>query len=540
MKMRKTLLALSFAMSYSANAQLADYEKTVTFDNPVDFTSMIKNPGFEESIEGWVNEPGFKTFERVTWRGVMDDVCISGKAYLNLFHDKGAKGRISQTIDNMPNGVYSVRAGLFTNTPGANIFLNDNIVPAEVNSTKFYQVYAIVEDSTVVLGYYSSHEKDFWSCADNFSLTYYGNGDDAHKMYKELMGEASADDIAKTVKQLRADIEAAEQLLDFLGGEYYDALYEEMVKASDLCGDANATLDQLNAAIISLGEAVSKGRQFKQAHDELGIQIDALRQGIEKYRQTSQQQTLADAEELLVLSEDAYYYIDRTSIEQMNDYVARIKRMLELLPLPGFIGSDEIPQDYTHLIVNPGFEDGLNGWINEPAFTECKPTNWATMLDGKFMTGKYYVNLYSAPDTGQAGTLCQTINNLPAGNYYVEAAVFSNRNGLKFFVNSVEVAIPIGPEKPPYGSLYGAYVTLAEGEPLVFGVRTNEAVEFWGGVDNFKLTRYVKDPAGISQMQVEHKPTAIHSLSGVSSVSLRNGLNIVRYSNGTVKKIIKK
>ncbi|MBR2880920.1 MAG: aldo/keto reductase, partial [Prevotella sp.] len=229
-----------------------------------------------------------------------------------------------------------------------------------------------------------------------------------------------------------------------------------------------------------------------------------------------------------------------SSIEQMNDYVARIKRMLELLPLPGFIGSDEIPQDYTHLIVNPGFEDGLNGWINEPAFTECKPTNWATMLDGKFMTGKYYVNLFSAPDTGQAGTLCQTINNLPAGNYYVEAAVFSNRNGLKFFVNSVEVAIPIGPEKPPYGSLYGAYVTLAEGEPLVFGVRTNEAVEFWGGVDNFKLTRYVKDPAGISQIQVEHKPTAIHSLSGVSSVSLRNGLNIVRYSNGTVKKIIKK
>ena len=51
MKMRKTLLALSFAMSYSANAQLADYEKTVTVDNPVDFTSMIKNPGFEESIE---------------------------------------------------------------------------------------------------------------------------------------------------------------------------------------------------------------------------------------------------------------------------------------------------------------------------------------------------------------------------------------------------------------------------------------------------------------------------------------------------------
>ena len=180
MKTKKFVLLVMTAittMAGSVNGQTTneDYEQTVTPESPMDFTTRIINPGFETGIDGWTNEAGFKTFERATWRGIMDDVCISGNAYLNLFHNEAKTGRIVQTIKDIPNGVYAVKAGIFTNTPGANIFANDNIVPAEVNETKFYTVYTIVENHQIDFGYFSSHEKDFWSVADNFSITLKAN-----------------------------------------------------------------------------------------------------------------------------------------------------------------------------------------------------------------------------------------------------------------------------------------------------------------------------------------------------------------------------
>ena len=155
-----SVLLLAAAVLSAAQTQ-NDYEQTVTPESPVDFTSRIQNPDFEQSLSGWVNEAGFVTFERATWGGVKDGRCISGTYYLNLYHSTGLKGRVVQTVKGIPNGVYAVKAGVFTNTAGANIFAENNIVPAVVDATQFYTAYALVEDSTIAFGYYSTHEKDF-------------------------------------------------------------------------------------------------------------------------------------------------------------------------------------------------------------------------------------------------------------------------------------------------------------------------------------------------------------------------------------------
>ena len=533
------VLAIATSQELRAQSQDTDYEQTVTPKSPVDFTSRIQYPDFEQGLTGWVNEAGFVTFERASWNGVMDGKCISGTYYLNLYHSSGLKGRVVQTVKDVPNGVYAVKAGVFTNTPGANIFAGDNIVPAVVNATQFYTAYALVEDSTLELGYYSTHEKDFWSVVDNFSLTYYGNGDDARQLYQEVSGAQEAEALAKIYGRLMEAVDIAEALLDDLGGKYFDDLAAEVRMAREMFERQQATALEIEAQIARLNELISTGRQFKEAHDQLGKLLGELREGIAKYKGAGSPRRLARAAQLLEDMQDAYYYIDLTTTEEMNSLATKCKNMLEQLPLPDFIDDDEKAEDCTRLITNPGFENGINGWVNDPIFDDCKPTNWATMIDGTYMTGSYYMNLF-CPANYHAGSLHQTITRLPPGKYHVGASVFSNRAGLVFFANDHEVAIPIGPSSAPYGRFFGIYLTVAEGETLTFGVRTNEAVEFWGAVDDFTLTRYVKDTTGILPLQADAGKVDIYTLTGARKGSVGKGISILRTSDGRTRKVFTK
>ena len=533
------VLAIATSQELRAQSQDTDYEQTVTPKSPVDFTSRIQYPDFEQGLTGWVNEAGFVTFERASWNGVKDGKCISGTYYLNLYHSSGLKGRVVQTVKDVPNGVYAVKAGVFTNTPGANIFAGDNIVPAVVNATQYYTAYALVEDSTLELGYYSTHEKDFWSVVDNFSLTYYGNGDDARQLYQEVSGAQEAEALDKIYGRLMEAVDIAEALLDDLGGKYFDDLAAEVRMAREMFERQQATALEIEAQIARLNELISTGRQFKEAHDQLGMLLGELRESIAKYKDAGSPRRLARAAQLLEDMQDAYYYIDLTTTEEMNSLATRCKNMLEQLPLPDFIDDDEKAEHCTSLITNPGFENGSNGWVNDPIFDDCKPTNWATMIDGTYMTGSYYMNLF-CPANYHAGSLHQTITRLPPGKYHVGASVFSNRAGLVFFANDHEVAIPIGPSSAPYGRFFGIYLKVAEGETLTFGVRTNEAVEFWGAVDDFTLTRYVKDSTGILPLQADAGKEDICTLTGARKDSVGKGISILRTSDGRTRKVFTK
>lgn len=352
---------------------------------------------------------------------------------------------------------------------------------------------------------------------------------------------AFAQSLADSYKHLLESIQTAEVLLDDLGGQYYDDLFDEMAKAQAMYDQHTATEQEVEEEIAVLDGLIGIGRQFKTAYDVLGTLIVKLQEGIDTYKETCSPTVLQQAQELLLEVEDAFYYIDRTTIEEMNDCIARVEKVLSRLPLPSFINDDEEPQDYTDRIQNPGFENGLEGWTNDPVFQECKPTNWATMIDGTYMTGKYYVNLFTPANYAHGGSLHQVITGLPAGKYYAGASVFSNRNGLVFFANDQEVSIPIGPEKAPFGAFFGAYITIAEGETLTIGVRTNEAVEFWGAADNFTLTRYVSNTSGVESHRLGTvREKTVYTLTGSKAAPSQKGIGIVRYADGSVRKVVVK
>ena len=131
-----------------------------------------------------------------------------------------------------------------------------------------------------------------------------------------------------------------------------------------------ATATEIQAQIARMNELINIGRLFKEAHDQLGKLMEELRASIEKYKSIGSSKRLAKAAQVLEDIQDAYYYIDLTTTEEMNELIARCKNMLEVLPLPDFIDDDEKAEDCTRLITNPGFENGSSGWVNDPIFDD--------------------------------------------------------------------------------------------------------------------------------------------------------------------------
>ena len=59
-------------------------------------------------------------------------------------------------------------------------------------------------------------------------------------------------------------------------------------------------------------------------------------------------------------------------------------------------------------------------------------------------------------------------------------------------------------------------------------------------IDNIRISENTKNKIQDVQVKSEKEQTVVYTISGTRSLQLRRGLNIVRYSNGTYKKIIKK
>jgi hypothetical protein len=145
--------------------------------NPVSYTFMLQNPGFEEEpTVGWTKEGQIGTFGLNDWN--IDGDVLSGEHYLNLWDSK-PDGRVYQTLTGLPNGLYTITAGCFTNGAESTwLFANDDNVPitSELDMPgTIYEVNTYVTDGILTLGILMHNtEHEAWSVADNFTVTCYG------------------------------------------------------------------------------------------------------------------------------------------------------------------------------------------------------------------------------------------------------------------------------------------------------------------------------------------------------------------------------
>lgn len=140
-----------------------------------DVTNLITEPSFNGGINGWDNPNGFWTQGNDAYAGK------EGALYIEKWQGSGSWTNqvLSQTIQNLPNGIYKVTAGAFcSGESDAFVFANDSTVEVTSNneSDSTYTVMVTISNNEIVLGYKigSAGTAGNYIGCDNFNLTYIG------------------------------------------------------------------------------------------------------------------------------------------------------------------------------------------------------------------------------------------------------------------------------------------------------------------------------------------------------------------------------
>ncbi len=139
-------------------------------------------------------------------------------------------------------------------------------------------------------------------------------------------------------------------------------------------------------------------------------------------------------------------------------------------------------EDYTHLIQNPSFENGLNGWTNSGMQTQ------SNLEANANKTGTWYCESWTqAPNSLPDVSVMQTVKGLKEGTYRVTAMCHAeNQSGTPAIASGTFL---VAGENTVEVSTTGNYTvngTAIAGE-LTIGFKTERTDANWVTVDNFRL-----------------------------------------------------
>ncbi|MDO5481568.1 MAG: hypothetical protein Q4F47_00765 [Bacteroidaceae bacterium] len=394
-------------------------------------------------------------------------------------------------------------------------------VPNSVTGARFafeagrytQKVYGLVEGGEMKLGLTSNGVKAHWVLWANFKLTYEGKTEEA---------------LVPVLEGLMATME------DYLDENADNMNNVAAAKLQDAINAANEAyksteVDVLWAAVIAANQVMVETRASVNAYLAFAAAVDEMNETADSYYDTAsvKAQTAFD-EKKDVTAEDL-------TTEEIEALTVQVKEVTALLKIPAYDNaSDETPVDMTSVIVNNGFEEGnLNGWTNSGTIDAQSQDN--DSFDNK--QGTYYAEKWHVNGTVD---LNQTIANLPAGTYDITAYAYSSATDCILYANDGSVAVTTS-------GLYTVTVKLEEGADLKFGVSWSDSGDKWTCMDEFTLVYYgtesekeltSTDIEGVESSAVT--PVAIYTVSGAQVDALQKGINIVKYSDGSTKKVLVK
>lgn len=459
----------------------------VSTENPMDLTSLVTNANFETGLTnvgannitsvngGWTCEGTVTNFWKL---GAGTRTGFEGSA-LETWSPGGSaiSRKIYQVVKDLPIGVYSITAAIFANDQsslgklgGVSLYGNDATTEVTIGqNTDAAAIYTVnnvlVTNGTLELGYKFVNAYANWSAIDNVKLSYLGSEAMTTAMATTLtstiatatavsggMLATAASDLASTLATAKAALAADPQS------------YATMKAADDALKAAITTANASIAIYGPLGslitEAKNAGLQLATGYADLTAAITTA-DGIYKAG-------IATPEEITTA---------------VTNLVAALKACRYTAPLPA---------DYTFLVANPSFEDGVTSWTG---LTATHGFNKA--LSG--YTGKFAESWVSGGSNLADKDIYQTLSDLPNGEYvismYANAVQQGNLateiTGTIFYANDQMIAINSAnsDSKSENAKLYSLGVTVTDGT-LKMGVKLGSANCNWLSFDNFSLTYY--------------------------------------------------
>ena len=149
-----------------------------TDDEPLDMTSHIVNPGFEDdgvnetkTIKGWTNSGSqqAQTQSNGSWNAGK-----VGTYYCERWHVSGTVD-INQALADLPAGTYELSAAAQSDADNAILYANSNSVQIENTAQRYSVIVKIEEGDTLKIGVtWTDPDKSKWTRMDDFKLTYFG------------------------------------------------------------------------------------------------------------------------------------------------------------------------------------------------------------------------------------------------------------------------------------------------------------------------------------------------------------------------------
>ena len=400
---------------------------------------------------------------------------------------------------------------------GETFVIPNNMVAADVFFNAGYcvdnGVLALVNDGNLKVGVRKSTTiNGDWSIFDNFSLTFYGNGDDAYQLLKE------------SVKGTMKDFgDLSETIYTYSYLETYNAIKAAMESATTK-DEITAAIANANSAAADLEKNISLWKTFIKFMDD--AKAVAVNDGLDpEYTEPCGNWAEFDAQDMLE---------ERTATnEELEEQIKLIDEMIKEAYRHPFSDTD-----MTYLMVNPNFTQYAEGWTVEhasggnvvaggladnPCFEAWNNANFDIyQIVENAPVGVYEISVqgfyrygrtaYSAFLNGEQYTTKETCpvfvymnsNTTPFTNVYgdpkqiYDAEFYAGSNDYASETNAEgqTVYFPNGMQSASIAFSDGMYTQSAyglvakEGDPMRIGVKgsSNQLGDSWSIWDNFKIT----------------------------------------------------
>ncbi len=366
--------------------RIDDAEEEPAEEEGTDMTSKIVNPSFEDGTTGWTYDPSNDHGAKENSNGTYTMTNCDGNYIFNIWSSGNA---ISQTVTDLPNGLYKLKAVIATD-PDHQVQLNANGKSKKIDASPSGKGVGVegelefnVLDNTATIG--AEGVNKYWYKVDNFRLFFIKDFDleDLVAIYETALAEAKA-----VEGKMNAEVKTA-----------LDAVIAANVDKSNADALA-AAADALIKATATANNSVAAYAKAKEALDAMKRQMDNTN----------------------VYTEDEFNNYNNTYTSLTADYEAGLL-------------SDEVAAKTENPEKTTGWHDAnivdnflLSAWDTNPDFIDPAPyyiNTWSIEgeNDGTNFTVPFFE--YWTGDANSLGerTLTATMTNLPAGEYDVTAWV---------------------------------------------------------------------------------------------------------------------
>lgn len=355
-----------------------------------------------------------------------------------------------------------------------------------------------------------------------------------------LVDNGEIDPASVALDALKASIQAGKTLANSIitNPELIKALTDAISAGENMT--ENNTVEEINAAKESIDNASKEATNFAETFKPIKEMYDKVL-GSADENSTGYAALKADADKI---------YEVTLNNKNLNDATVLASRKALVAAQYAYNAYGYVI-DVTDKIINPSFEDDLNGWDGY-GFSK-QSNNDGTIV--AYKDGNNYIEKWVNNSQGVGNCMIHQTVNLEPGDYVLIASAQSQRQGQTWDAGGANLYAGEAKTQVLFMNVYSVKFTVEESDETPVtradetpaGVDTNLGYDVTGGtgnwvsVDNFKLYKKQKSiPSAVEELDADLNATPeYYDLQGRKITNPENGLYIVKQGNKVTKRIIR-